>query len=127
MADLKTILIIDDEIHIRKLLEQTLEDLEDDDLAEILDSAKDGEEGLNSIIKHKPDIIIMDIMMPKLNGFQVYEIMQEKNISPNTKIIMISAKSQLSDIEKASSLKIEHYITKPFDPDDVLEKTRLML
>lgn len=127
MTNLKKILIIDDEKHIRILLEQTLEDLAEDNLIELLESAADGEEGLNAIIKHKPEIIIMDVMMPKLNGFQVYEIMKEKNISPETQIIMISAKSQTSDIEKASQLNIKHYITKPFDPDDVLRKVREML
>lgn len=124
---MKKIIIIDDEINIRMLLEQTLEELEDDNLLEILPSASDGEMGLNSIIKHNPDIIIMDIMMPKLNGFQVYEIMKEKNISQDSKMIMISAKSQTTDVEKAQQLDIECYITKPFDPDYILDKVRSLV
>lgn len=127
MTNLPKILIIDDEIHIRTLLVQTLEELSDDDEAVILDPCCDGEEGLSAIIKHKPEIIIMDLMMPKLNGFQVYQIMREQNISTNSKLIMISAKSQLSDIEKAKNMQIETYITKPFDPDTIIDKVRELL
>jgi len=70
------ILIVDDEVHIRMLLEQTLEELEEEHGVTIL-SASNGEEGLSLIRGEKPDVVFLDIMMPKLNGYEVCQRVKE--------------------------------------------------
>ncbi len=116
----KKILIVDDEVHIRALLEQTLEDLEDEGVELLF--AKDGEEGLHVIKEEKPDLIFLDIMMPKKNG---YEVCQEIKKDPQLKgiyIIMLTAKGQTVDRVRGSEVQANEYITKPFNPDEILQK-----
>lgn len=116
----KKILIVDDEIHIRALLEQALEDLEDEGVELLF--ARDGEEGLHVIKEEKPDLIFLDIMMPKKNG---YEVCQEIKKDPGLKgsyIIMLTAKGQTSDRVRGSEVRANEYITKPFNPDEILQK-----
>ncbi len=73
----KKLLICDDEPHIRMLLEQTLEELEDEGV-EILIAA-DGEEGLVTIQEEKPDLVFLDVMMPKRSGFEVCELVKQQD------------------------------------------------
>ncbi len=120
------ILIVDDEPHIRALLEQTLEELEDDYDVEIL-IACDGEEGYNSIIEEKPELVFLDIMMPKMNGYDVCRKIKSNPEFENTKIILLTAKGQEIDKKiglEAGALK---YITKPFDPEEIIEISKEIL
>jgi DNA-binding response OmpR family regulator len=116
----KKILIVDDEVHIRALLEQTFEDLEDEGVELFL--ARDGEEGLRFAREEKPDLMFLDIMMPKKNG---YEVCQEINQDPELKdiyIIMLTAKGQAADRVRGEKVRANEYITKPFNPDEILQK-----
>ncbi|NEQ42570.1 MAG: response regulator [Leptolyngbya sp. SIOISBB] len=121
----KKILIVDDEPHIRMLLEQTLEELEDEGVALLM--AKDGQEALDAIQDENPDLVFLDVMMPKVNGFDVCSrVKQDLNIN-NVYIIMLTAKGQEFDKQKGQEVGADLYMTKPFDPDEVVEKAMEVL
>lgn len=118
----KKILIVDDEMHIRSLIEQTLEELEDDGV-EIL-TASNGKEGLMMIKKERPQLVFLDVMMPQMNGFQVCYTVKRKWGRNDIYIIMLTAKGQEFDRQKGEQVGADLYITKPFNPDALLEKAR---
>ena len=121
------ILIVDDEIHIRMLLEQTLEDLEEEHGVLIL-TAANGEEGLELIRREKPDVVFLDIMMPKLNGYEVCrKVKEDPALASVLNIVLLTAKGQEVDRRQGLELGAKKYMTKPFDPDEVLLTTRLLL
>ncbi|MEM7770338.1 MAG: response regulator [Cyanobacteria bacterium P01_E01_bin.6] len=121
----KTILIVDDEVHIRVLLEQTLEDLEDEGV-ELL-TASNGAEALELIQIEKPDLVFLDVMMPKMTGFEVCQAVKRDIATQNTYIIMLTAKGQEFDQQQGHEAGANLYMTKPFDPDEVLEKATEIL
>jgi DNA-binding response OmpR family regulator len=116
----KKILIVDDEVHIRALLEQSLEDLEDAGVEIFL--ARDGEEGLRFAREEKPDLMFLDIMMPKKNGYEVCEEIKRDSELKDIYIIMLTAKGQAADKVRGEDVKANEYITKPFNPDEILQK-----
>lgn len=119
------VLIADDEPHIRLLLEQTLEDLEDEGL-EIL-VAENGAEALEAIKENKPDMVFLDVMMPKMNGFEVCaEVKNNLKIS-GIYIVLLTAKGQETDKLKGAKSGADMYMTKPFNPDDIVKKVREIL
>jgi DNA-binding response OmpR family regulator len=115
----KKILICDDEPHIRMLLEQTLEDLEDEGVELIL--ATNGQEGLDAILESRPDLVFLDVMMPFLSGFEVCEKVKKEHGLTEIKIVLLTAKGQDADREKGLAAGADEYITKPFDPDDIYD------
>ena len=96
MGENKQILIVDDEAFIRVLLKQTLEDLEDMGVDLLL--AADGEEGVEIALRRHPDLIFLDVMMPKLNGYEVCRRIKE--VDSQTYIMLLTAKGQAIDKEK---------------------------
>lgn len=114
----KSILIVDDEAYIRVLMEQTLEDLEDEGV-ELL-TASNGAEALALIQTEKPDLVFLDVMMPKMNGFEVCQAVKQDATIQNTYIIMLTAKGQEFDQQQGHEVGADLYMTKPFDPDQVL-------
>ncbi|GEM_PF-638572 len=119
----KKILIVDDEAFIRILLKQTLEDLEDDGVELLV--AADGEEGLEMALSQRPCLVFLDVMMPKLNGYEVCRRLKEADSS--IYVILLTAKGQAIDRETGFSVGANEYVTKPFDPDYILEKTTEIL
>lgn len=119
------ILIVDDEAHIRLLIEQTLEELEDEGV-EIF-TARNGEEALVAIRAEKPGLVFLDVMMPKLNGFDVCKIVKNDTALSHIYIILLTAKGQEFDKQKGSEVGADLYMTKPFDPEDLLEKAAEIL
>lgn len=120
------ILVVDDEVHIRMLLEQTLEELEDDYGVELL-TAENGEEGLDSIREERPELVFLDIMMPYMNGYEVCQAVREDASLSGVKIILLTAKGQEADRKHGLELGAERYMTKPFDPDEILEVAKSIL
>jgi two-component system alkaline phosphatase synthesis response regulator PhoP len=119
------ILIVDDEAHIRMLIEQTLEELEDEGVEFF--TAENGEMALEVIRDEKPDLIFLDVMMPKLNGMEVCRrVKQEMGLS-DIYIVLLTAKGQESDRQKGLDVGADVYMTKPFDPELLLEKAREVL
>ncbi len=121
----KKLLIVDDEAHIRMLLEQTLEDLEDDDVEFFF--ADNGESALSLIEINKPDLVLLDVMMPKMNGMEVCQRVKQNRDLDNVYIIILTAKGQEVDKQKGLDVGANRYMTKPFDPDEILHVTREVL
>ena len=120
------VLIIDDEIHIRTLLKQTLEDLEENYGVEIL-TASNGEEGLALIRNELPEIVFLDIMLPQKNGYDVCKTVTEDPKLKDIKIILLTAKGQEIDRIRGMEAGALKYMTKPFDPDEVVALTKNLL
>lgn len=121
----KKILIVDDEPHIRLLLEQTLEDLEDEGV-ELL-TAENGEEALDAIKAERPDLVFLDVMMPKMNGFDVCNAVKNELSLKDIYIIMLTAKGQEFDKLQGKEVGADLYMTKPFDPDEVVKRSMQVL
>ncbi|MBP0019303.1 MAG: response regulator [Cyanobacteria bacterium SBLK] len=119
------ILIVDDEPHIRMLLEQTLEELEDEGVELLI--ATNGEDALERIKVEQPNLVFLDVMMPKMNGFDVCQNVRKEFASEKVFIIMLTAKGQEFDKQKGEEVGADLYMTKPFDPDEVLEKAIAIL
>jgi DNA-binding response OmpR family regulator len=117
----KKLLIVDDEPHIRLLLEQTLEKLEDYDVELI--TATNGEEALEAILREKPNLVFLDVMMPKMNGYDVCKKVKTELGMTDVYIIMLTAKGQEFDRSRGKDVGADIYMTKPFDPDEILEKS----
>lgn len=115
----KKILIADDEAHIRLLLEQTLEDFED--LGVELLIAENGEEALEAIRNEKPDLVFLDIMMPKMNGFDVCQKVRQHDELKDIHIVFLTAKGQEQDRCRGKTAGANRYMTKPFDPDTLAD------
>ena len=114
----KKILIVDDEPHIRILLEQALEDLEYEGVELLL--AGDGKEGLEVALAEEPDLIFLDVMMPYRSGYDVCQEIKAAGLS--TYVILLTAKGQAVDKEKGKSSGADQYVTKPFDPDYIVDR-----
>lgn len=121
----QSILIVDDERHIRSLIEQALEELEDEEVA--LLTAADGEEALAMVEQHRPDLVFLDIMMPRRNGFEVCRAIKHDLGRTDAAVVMLTAKGQAYDREQGLSAGADRYITKPFDPDELLQTARTLL
>ena len=120
-----TILIVDDEAHLRMLLQQTLEELEDEGV-ELL-TASNGEEALATIESVKPNLVFLDVMMPKLSGFDVCSRTKQDLGLKDVYIILLTAKGQEFDRLRGQAVGADLYMTKPFDPDALLQKAREVL
>ncbi len=121
----KKILIVDDEAHIRMLIEQTLEELEDEGV-EFL-SAENGEQALELIVAEKPQLVFLDVMMPKLNGMEVCRRVKKELLLDKVFIVLLTAKGQELDRLKGQEVGADVYMTKPFDPEMILAKAREVL
>jgi len=123
METAKKILIVDDEAFIRVLLTQTLEDLEDQGV-ELL-AAADGQEALDLALQERPHLIFLDVMMPRLSGYEVCR--QLKATDPQMYIVLLTAKGQAMDKEQGRAAGADEYVTKPFDPDYILSRVGQIL
>jgi DNA-binding response OmpR family regulator len=119
------VLIVDDEPFIRLLLEQTLEELEDDGV-ELL-STDNGETALDIIRAEIPEMVFLDVMMPKMNGFDVCTVVKNDPRLSQVFVVLLTAKGQEFDKQKGIDVGADIYMTKPFNPDEVLAKTREIL
>lgn len=110
------VLAVDDDPVIQRLLQVNLE-MEGYEV----ELASDGEEALEKVRSFGPDLVLLDVMMPKKDGWQVC---QEIKADPDTQdipVVFLSARAQDSDVQKGADLGVEAYVTKPFDPIDLVE------
>jgi DNA-binding response OmpR family regulator len=120
MGEKKRILIVDDDTEIRDLLEF--------DIASsgyFVDTACDGMEGLNKALNNKYDLILLDVMMPKMNGFDVCKNIRHAKLS--VPILMLTAKGTIDDKTIGFDCGADDYLVKPFDIQEVLLRIRVLL
>ncbi len=118
----KRILICDDDPAILRVLQVNLEVEGYETLL-----AHHGEEALQVAMAERPDLIILDIMMPRLDGYQTCERLKADDSTKDIPVVFLSAKAQASDIEKGKAYGVEDYLTKPFDPDTLVETIERLL
>jgi two-component system, OmpR family, alkaline phosphatase synthesis response regulator PhoP len=121
----KKILIVDDEPHLRTLIQQTLEELEDEGV-ELL-TAANGEEALETIRSEQPNLVFLDVMMPKKNGFDVCHTVKKELHMDGVYVVLLTAKGQEFDRQRGQEVGADLYMTKPFDPDALVAKARTVL
>jgi DNA-binding response OmpR family regulator len=114
--------IVDDDADIRQLVTYWL--IEE---GHEVSAASDGEATLDKLIADPPDLLILDIMMPKVDGYQVLKNMQSYGVGDSTKILILSAKSSEQDRELGLQLGADQYMNKPFEPEELVACVREIL
>ena len=109
------ILVVDDEPTIVRLMEFILARQGHEMLV-----AVNGEEALEKIRAHAPDLVLLDIMMPRIDGYEVARLVRADPATAALPIIMLSAKAQEEDIRKGVEIGVDEYITKPFSPEHLV-------
>lgn len=117
-----TVLIADDEPNILLSLEFLLKR---EGFNVLL--ARDGQEALDSIEQSKPDLVLLDVMMPRKNGFEVCQEVRSRDHLQQVRILMLSAKGRDTDTTKGLGLGADAYMTKPFSTRELVEKVRELL
>lgn len=118
----KKILIVDDELSILVPLKFLLE--KNDFSVEL---AQSGRDALDLIAQSKPDLILLDIMLPDLDGYEIYQLIRQNPEWDDIKVIYLSAKNRDVDIAKGLNLGVDAYVTKPFSNADLMEKVRKLV
>lgn len=108
------ILVVDDEPSIRQLVAFTLEDLGHE-----VTEATDGDEAVEKIQDMIPDLVVLDVMMPRMDGWGVLQELRRLGIKRQTRVILLTAKSAENDFVLGWKLGVDDYVTKPFDPDEL--------
>ena len=117
-----SVLVVDDDPVIVRLLQVNFE-LEGIQVT----VAVDGEEGLQMAKANPPDVIISDIMMPKLNGLELLAALHALPALAGIPIILLSAKAQAADVQRGMELGADDYVTKPFDPLELIDRVYKVL
>lgn len=120
-----SVLIVDDEVHIRSLILQTLEELADEGVR--LLTADNGVDALELIKTERPRLVFLDVMMPKRNGFDVCRAVKRELGLEDIHVVLLTAKGQEIDRQKGEEVGADAYMTKPFDPDELLARAREVL
>ncbi len=116
------ILVIDDDITINELVKVNLELR-----GYTVFSAENGEDGFALAKQELPDLIILDVMMPKVDGFTVAKRIRENYSTTDTPILMLTALSQITDKVKGFDIGVDDYLVKPFEVDELLVRVRALL
>lgn len=123
MSDsVKTILIADDDEDLRLLVQVTLEN----PTYRIL-TVMDGFQALEALNQHRPDLLIIDWMMPGLNGYEAVTKLRENPYTATIPVVMLTAKDGLEAQEQMASLALAGYLVKPFSPLELIKKVREVL
>jgi DNA-binding response OmpR family regulator len=117
-----TVLVIDDDPVILELLRVNFE-IEGFDVI----CATDGDEGLQQAHAHQPDIVISDIMMPRRDGLQLLTDLKSHPDTEDLPVILLSAKAQKAEVEQGLDMGADDYITKPFDPLELIDRLNAVL
>jgi DNA-binding response OmpR family regulator len=118
----KVILAVDDEPNILMSIEFIL-DMEGYDVH----TACDGDEALEMAERVRPDLVLLDINMPRRDGYEVCRILRERQNMAHTKVIMLTAKGQTLEKKKGLEVGADEYVTKPFSADELLQTIRSCL
>ena len=116
------ILVVDDNIQNLELLQAYLKDIECETM-----SAKDGAEAMESVSQNAPDLILLDVMMPKMSGFEVCRRLKNDPATTNIPIIMVTALNEMGDIERGIDSGSDDFVSKPVNKLELLTRVRTML
>ena len=112
----KKILVVDDELYIRDLVTNALEE------DYIVLEASDGEQAIGIVSKQKPDLILMDVLLPKLDGVSACRVIKSGTNTKMIPIIMMSGRTDKIDQDYSKEIGADDYLTKPFDIEELLDK-----
>ena len=112
-----TVLVIDDDPVIVKLLRVNFE-LEGFNVI----SAGDGREGVEMVRAERPDVVVSDIMMPTMNGLELVSTLKSDPSTADLPVLLLSAKAQMADVQRGFELGADDYVTKPFDPIELIDE-----
>jgi len=115
----KKILVVDDERHIVRLVQVNLE-REGHQVV----SAFDGKEALRKVESEKPDLIVLDVMMPHMDGFEVLKRLKSDDKTKDIPVVMLTAKAQDADVFRGWASGVDCYLTKPFNPVELMTFVR---
>jgi CheY-like chemotaxis protein len=113
------VLVVEDDDVIRQLITVNLE-LEGFEVV----PAVDGQDALDQIEEAKPDVITLDVMMPRMDGWATAEKLRANPATASIKIVLISARAQEADLQRGDRIGVDAYLTKPFDPDELIGVVR---
>lgn len=113
------VLVVEDDDVIRQLITVNLE-LEGFAVV----SAVDGQDALDKVEEAKPDVVTLDVMMPRLDGWSTAERLRDNPATAHLKIVLLSARAQEADLQRGERIGVDAYLTKPFDPDELIEVVR---
>jgi DNA-binding response OmpR family regulator len=116
------VLLVDDDPDIRAMLAFTFSDC-----GFSVREAGDGVQALDALDERAPDVMILDLMMPNLDGFGLLATMRERNLAPETQVVILSCKVDERDLTRGYELGADEYVTKPFDPDGLVRKVEGMI
>lgn len=113
------ILVVEDENNILKSVEYCLEQA-----GYIVVTAQDGLSGIQIALETKPDLILLDLILPKMNGYLVCETLKSEESTSSIPIVVMSAKAEEEDFQKARVQGADDYLVKPFTPDELRKKVK---
>jgi CheY-like chemotaxis protein len=113
------VLVVEDDDVIRQLITVNLE-LEGFEVT----TAIDGQEAIDRVLEINPDVITLDVMMPRLDGWATATQLAANPDTAHIKVVLLSARAQDADIQHGQRLGVDAYLTKPFDPDELVETVR---
>lgn len=116
------VLIVDDDDDIRAILAFTLEDAGFD-----VREAADGNQAVAALEARAPDCLVLDVMMPGFDGFSVLRARRQSNLAPEARVILLTARTAERDFVRGWELGVDEYLTKPFDPDELVVTVRKLL
>ncbi len=119
---LKTVLAVDDDLDTLNIITLKLEAHQIK-----VATARDGQQALLSARESSPDLIILDVMMPKLSGFKVARLLKFDKKFRDTPLILLTARTQEADRALGNEVGADLYVTKPFDPDELLKEVQRLL
>lgn len=115
-------LVVDDDDVIRQLITVNLE-LEGFEVI----PAVDGQDALDKVKDVQPDVVTLDVMMPRVDGWEAAARLREDPETAHVKVILLSARAQESDIQRGERIGVDAYLTKPFDPDELIDVVRRLV
>jgi CheY-like chemotaxis protein len=113
------VLVVDDDAVIRQLICVNLE-LEGFEVH----TAEDGQDALDKVRDVDPAVVTLDIMMPRLDGWETAATLRNDPATAHVKVILLSARAQEADLRRGKGIGVDEYLTKPFDPDELVEAVR---
>ena len=122
MAGAGRVLVVDDDDVIRQLITVNLE-LEGFDVV----AAVDGQDALDKVKDANVQVVTLDVMMPRLDGWETATRLRDDPETAHIKIVLLSARAQEADLQRGEKIGVDAYLTKPFDPDELIDTVRQLM